>query len=341
MRRVMRTSQMPRRRLEVVDHTGVPDATLRAWVGPGGLPRHLPYDAGHVIRFGRRKDPAVLKRVSVEGALQTEIEQPPPWMYAWQLSADTVTPVVGPELPEIHQTRLDLMEAPVRAAIAAAGGGATVVDLACNEGWFSHRMLEWGASHVLGVDIRPEVIRRAELIRAHFGISPDRFELRLADVFDLEPEQLGAFDVVLCLGVVYHLENPIGAIRVARALARGVCVIESQLTRQLEAIVHGNGRSDQYEESPSSWASVVETDQASNMLASAGGVVSLIPNRDALMQAAHAAGFGSAEYAQPSRRHNRQYQLGDRAVLIAWPGAPPGEGMTTMTPVTAAIHTAP
>ncbi|MGH2853923.1 MAG: class I SAM-dependent methyltransferase [Solirubrobacteraceae bacterium] len=113
-----------------------------------------------------------------------------------------------------------------------------------HEGWFSHRVIEWGASTVIGVDIRPQLIRRAELIRSHFGISPERFELRCADVFDLDPAELGTFDVVLCLGLIYHLENSIGALRIARALTRGLCVIESQLTRQNDPIVLGNGQSD-------------------------------------------------------------------------------------------------
>jgi tRNA (mo5U34)-methyltransferase len=254
----------------------------------------------------------------VDTALQAEVEQPPPWMYAWQLGAGMVTPVAGPELTDIHRTRVELMEAEVRAALAAAGPNATVIDLACNEGWFSHRMLEWGASRVLGVDIRPRLIRRAELMRAHFGIPPERLEFRCADVFNLDASELGTFDVVLCLGLVYHLENPIGAIRTARALTRGVCVIESQLTRQTRTIVYGNGRTDQYEESPASFAALVETDQESNMLASAGGVVSLIPNQAALIQAAEVAGFPELKLAQPAPGHNRQYVVGDRAILLAW-----------------------
>jgi acetyltransferase-like isoleucine patch superfamily enzyme len=250
--------------------------------------------------------------------LQREVVQPPAWMYAWQLDADVVTPVAGPELPDIHRTRLELMESEVRAAISAAGPDCTAIDLACNEGWFSHRLLEWGVSRVLAVDIRPQLIRRAELIRTHFDISPERLEFCCADVFELDSSRLGTFDVVLCLGLVYHLENPIGAVRIARALTRGVCVIESQLTRQAEAIVHGNGRTGQHEESEASYAAVVETDHEQNMLASAGGVVSLIPNKSALVQAAEVAGFQRVALAQPADGHNRQYLVGDRAVLLAW-----------------------
>jgi tRNA (mo5U34)-methyltransferase len=252
--------------------------------------------------------------------LSDEIREPPAWMYPWRLSDSITTPVLDPELPDVHRTRLELMEGPVRETLSAVGPQAKVLDLACNEGWFSHRMLEWGASHVLGVDIRPRVIQRAELIRAHFGIPRDRMELRCADVFDLDASEHGTFDVVLCLGLVYHLENPVGAMRIARALTRRICVIESQLTRQNEPLTLGNGRSDIYEESRASYAARVETDWETNMLASSGGVVSLTPNRAALLQAAKTAGFPRLEVAQASPGHNRQYVLGDRAVLLAWPG---------------------
>lgn len=252
-------------------------------------------------------------------ALREEIEQPPAWMYSWELGEGITTPVLGSELSDVHRTRLELLEAPVREALSASGRNARVIDLACNEGWFSHRMLEWGASYVLGVDIRPRVIRRAELLRAHLGIPQNRLELRCADVFDLNTSEMGTFDVVLCLGLVYHLENPIGAIRIARALTDGVCIIESQLTKQDEPIILGNGQSDIYEESPASWASRAETDWEGNMLASSGGVVSFTPNLAALRQGAEAAGFARLEIAQAAPEHNRQYVLGDRAVLLAWP----------------------
>lgn len=261
--------------------------------------------------------PMIGAKPSIDVALREELDRPPAWMYEWQLGEGIVVPALGPELADLHRTRLELMEGTVRATLSAAGPKATVLDLACNEGWFSHRMLDWGASYVLGIDVRPQVIRRAELLRAHFGIPRERLELRCGDVFGLSAAELGMFDVVLCLGLIYHLENPIGAMRLARAVTRGVCVIESQLTRQEEPIVLGNGQSDLFEETPASFAARVETDHSGNPLASWGGVVSLTPNRAALIQAAEAAGFVELELARADARHNRQYVLQDRAVLLA------------------------
>lgn len=264
--------------------------------------------------------------------LAAEVGTDPAWMYPWSLSRRVVTPVLDSELPSIHATRAELIEGPVREALADAGRGATALDLACNEGWFSHRLLDWGAARVVGVDIRGENIRRAELVRQHFGIPRERLELVEGDAYELQPERYGAFDVVLLLGLLYHVENPMGLIRRAYALTRSLCVIESQLTRQTDPIVHGWGVSEQWVTADGSFAARIESDSEGNPLASATGVLSLIPNRVALEQMARLAGFTNVKFAQADARHNPQYVAGDRAVLLAWrtpDGRAADDGSTT------------
>src|SRR5947209_7938441 len=163
------------------------------------------------------------------------------WMYEWELTPDLSTPPLGPNLASVHRTRCEMIEPVVRDALAAAGPQARALDLACNEGWFSHRLLEWGAAEVLGIDARQENIHRATLLRDHFRIGEPQLRLLTADVFDLDASNLGTFDVVLVLGLVYHLEQPLEAVRIARSLTRRLCVLESQLTRQNEPIVRGDG----------------------------------------------------------------------------------------------------
>jgi ubiquinone/menaquinone biosynthesis C-methylase UbiE len=247
-------------------------------------------------------------------ALEAEIGGPP-WIYPWQLRDGRVLPIAVDELASVHQTRAEMIEDRVRAALAAAGPDATALDLACNEGWFSQQLLEWGASRVVGIDIREFNLRRARLLRDHYGIPSDRLEFRQADVFELDPAALGTYDVVLLLGLIYHVENPMGVIRLARACTGGLCVVETQLTRQVEPIVHGNGRTGKFHESEGSFAVVIE--QGDNTLASTGKVMSLVPNRAALEQMARMAGFADVEFATARPDHNPQYVDGDRAAIFA------------------------
>jgi tRNA (mo5U34)-methyltransferase len=246
--------------------------------------------------------------------LEEEIKGPA-WMYPWRLLDGRRLPVPIAELESVHSTRAEMIEARVRAALADAGPGATALDLACNEGWFSQRLLEWGASRVVALDIREHNLRRAALLRDHYGIPPDRLEFRQADVFEVDPKELGTYDVVLLLGLIYHVENPMGVLRLARQCTRGLCVVETQLTQQVEPIVHGNGRADELHEAEGSFAVVIEA--GDNPLASTGKVLSLVPNRTALAQMAEIAGFEHVEFAVARDDHNPQYVRGDRAAIFA------------------------
>lgn len=238
------------------------------------------------------------------------------WMYEWQLTPTLSTQVLGPNLEPVHRTRAELIEPVARAALGAAGPGASALDLACNEGWFSHRLLAWGAERVLGIDIREDNVLRANLVRDHYGIARQRLSFLRADVLELDPAELGQFDLVLALGLIYHLERPLEAIRLARKLTRGVCVIESQLTRQERPVVHGYGVPNVYHQAPASFAALIEHDEG-NPLASSGGVMSLIPNRAALESMPRWAGFDIVEFLHPQPQHDIQYVAGDRAMVVA------------------------
>jgi tRNA (mo5U34)-methyltransferase len=256
-----------------------------------------------------RTDPELLR----------ELESEPRWMYAWELGDGVTVPLLGPELQSVHQTRLELLAPEVARVLGEATEGGTVLDLACSEGWFAHRMLELGARRVVGIDIRAQNVRRAELVRDHLGVPPDAFEVHCLDVFDPRTASFESADVVLLLGIVYHVADPIGLLRIARRFTRRVCVIESQLTRQADPIEHGWGTAESRELAPASFALRLEHDQDANPIASFGGTVSMIPNLAALELSARAAGFQAVEVLAPQPHHNVQYRRGDRAIALAWP----------------------
>ncbi len=262
----------------------------------------------------RRVPPA--RNGGLDAELMAEVEAEPAWMYPWELAPGVVTPLLSDVLPRIHETRLEMLEKEVGWALGEAGPGASVLDLACNEGWFSHRMLELGASRVLGLDIREVNVRRAELVARRLGYSPEQLEFRQADVFELDPAEIGQFDVVLLLGLIYHVENPMGAIRIARACTRRLCVIEAQLTTQDEPIEWGMGP--HRHQQPASFAAYIEPDANVNPVASAEGILSLIPNRAAVQEMGLAAGFGKVELCEPPDLADDVYIKGDRGQFLCW-----------------------
>lgn len=249
-----------------------------------------------------------------------ELAGEPEWMYEFDLGHGVRTQTLGPELMDIHRTRASVAEPVARAAFAGPGATGTAMDLACSEGWFGHRMLEWGARKVTGVDIRDENVRRARMVAERLGVNEERLRFQVADVYDVDPAAMGTFDVVLCFGLIYHLENPVGALRIARALTRGACIVETQLTEQVDPIRHGWGQAGEFTEREASWAAYREEPQLQegSPIASHGGVISFVPNRAALFEAMIAAGFSRCEPLVP-QTGNAQYVDGNRIVVVGYP----------------------
>ncbi|MCB1056636.1 MAG: methyltransferase domain-containing protein, partial [Acidobacteria bacterium] len=100
---------------------------------------------------------------------------------------------------------------------AAGRGGLRAVDLGCLEGGLSLEMARCGME-VLGVEGREENFRRCQLVEEYFGLPKLSF-LQL-DVRQLTPSEHGTFDVILCCGLLYHLDDPFSFLDRMAALCR-------------------------------------------------------------------------------------------------------------------------
>lgn len=80
--------------------------------------------------------------------------------------------------------------------------GKRVLDIASHDGRWTFAALKSGASHVIGIEPRQELIRSARETFDFYDIPQERYDFRCGDVFDLiEGVQV---DIVLCLGFYYH-----------------------------------------------------------------------------------------------------------------------------------------
>jgi SAM-dependent methyltransferase len=95
----------------------------------------------------------------------------------------------------------------------------SALDAGCGVGFFSSLLQSMGLD-VVAFDGRQDNV--AEARRRYAGV-----EFRQADVEDPRLVEWGRFDLVLCFGLLYHLENPFRAIRNLQALADKVLLIES------------------------------------------------------------------------------------------------------------------
>ena len=86
--------------------------------------------------------------------------------------------------------------------------GKSVLDIGCNGGFYSIEMKKRGANRVLGVDFDDSYLAQARFAAQTTGHD---IEFRKLSVYDLGA--LGErFDVVLFMGVLYHLRHPLLAL---------------------------------------------------------------------------------------------------------------------------------
>ena len=93
--------------------------------------------------------------------------------------------------------------------------GKTALDIGCNAGFYSFELARRGAT-VLGVDLNEHYLKQARFARGALGLE-GRVDFREMGVYDLST--LGrAFDVVLFMGVFYHLRYPLLGLDVVSTL---------------------------------------------------------------------------------------------------------------------------
>ena len=193
----------------------------------------------------------------------------------------------------------------------------SLLDVGCYDGWLIEQGLaELPFRRVVGVDPRAKNLEKGRQVREILNL-PTRAEYRCAGVDSLDSEE---FDVVVCTGLLHHLESVGGALRSLRAVTRGMLCLEtlvlpsSHITpalirdlelkdvvyraRELECGITGQKYESSYYDGS----------------AEALGVVS-VPSLDSVRMYLQTAGFGdiriSAEYEAPptSRRRWKAFCL--------------------------------
>ena len=115
--------------------------------------------------------PSAGKAPALDPRLLSELGGPR-WEQSWELLPTLHTAAFDPGARQRFWTLAEMLHPHVRDAFALTQGpaGRTALDMRCGEGWLAHRLLDWGARHVVALDERPERLRRARLLRDHFAI---------------------------------------------------------------------------------------------------------------------------------------------------------------------------
>lgn len=140
------------------------------------------------------------------------------WYHTIDLGQGIVTP--GIDDTPFRLARLDL---------PASLAGRSVLDIGAWDGFFSFEAERRGASRVVATDSYawhgPGWGTKAgfRLAREVLGSKVEDVDI---DVMELSPERVGLFDVVLFLGVLYHLPHPLLALERVASVTRGLLILE-------------------------------------------------------------------------------------------------------------------
>jgi tRNA (mo5U34)-methyltransferase len=120
--------------------------------------------------------------------------------------------------------------------------GKTVLDIGCNAGFYSIEMKRRGAARVVGIELADEYLNQARFAAEICEVDIDFRKLSVYDVAQLDE----CFDIVLFMGVFYHLRHPLLALDLIHAhVAKDLLVFQSMQRGSVEV--------EQYEENYQFW----------------------------------------------------------------------------------------
>ena len=155
-----------------------------------------------------------------QGALERQIRALDPWFHNLVLDGIETAPdhFLG-DYPRMKFARF-------ASALPADLTGKTVLDIGCNAGFYAFEMKRRGAARVVGIDTDPRYLAQAKLASEVLG---HEIELRQLDVYSVG--RLGeTFDVVIFMGVLYHLRHPLLALDLIHDhVARDLLLFQSML----------------------------------------------------------------------------------------------------------------
>lgn len=130
------------------------------------------------------------------------------WWHEIEVAPGIITP--GDDSNRMKLPILDQLGLP------ATLSGQRVLDIGCSDGFFSFEMEKRGAD-VVAIDFVPETYSGFSTARTILGSG---VEYRMDNVYNLNPAAYGSFDVVLFLGVLYHLRKPLAALDAIRSVMK-------------------------------------------------------------------------------------------------------------------------
>lgn len=117
--------------------------------------------------------------------------------------------------------------------------GKRVLDLGSHDGRWSYAALKMGAAHVTGVEGRPSYLASANTNMRRLQVDSQRYFFADGDALsymrmlqtDRAPGMAAEFDIVLCLGFLYHTYNTLETLQLMAGLSPQTIIIDSVVNK--------------------------------------------------------------------------------------------------------------
>jgi SAM-dependent methyltransferase len=162
--------------------------------------------------------------------IEAKIASFPHWHYEFDLGGHR-TPISGRPHRNRQEQRASYIFDPMLRLFGGSLSGKRVLDLGCNAGYWSLRAVQSGCDFVLGVDGRQMHVDQADFVFEVKGIDRSRYEFIAGDVYATDLATKGQFEIVFCLGLLYHVSDPAALIEKISELNTQLLLIDTSLSR--------------------------------------------------------------------------------------------------------------
>jgi SAM-dependent methyltransferase len=152
------------------------------------------------------------------------------WHYKFDLLGE-ITPIDSPDKENRHKQREDYFLTPFINLKNGTLKGENILDLGCNAGFWALKCLEAGGDFVLGIDGRKMHIDQAEFVFDVKKIDAKRYQFICDDIYNYFNNNKKEYDIVLCLGLLYHINNPIQLLESINRCNNDILIIDTAVCK--------------------------------------------------------------------------------------------------------------
>lgn len=260
-----------------------------------------------------------MKTKLTEQEIRDEVKRLAPFHHKVELPFDTSTYV-----PELSRRRIEYTRVPnlvkhcFPALVEACGGslqGKRILDVACNCGGFSVEAAKLNSEYILGIDVVDHYIEQANFIKQALDL--EQVEFKVMDIESLDESSVGQFDVVFCFGILYHLENPIHAMKRLASVTKDIMLVDTTVMRT-QAIMRPFFRKPLWSMNFPAVSSADSTDGSTSLWRSQESVVQFSPNENAVVDLLKFLGFSKVKRIEPKLKGlEKRYYTGKRVTFLA------------------------